>query len=265
MKQIKLSLKIWMIFILPAIIFMLTATSCKKNKNNMQQQPQEMGCQDKVFGCDTYDIDAKGIPTFVNANYIELNKIGAITRFRSGVGHDYSDDFESCRSMKHYFTTGLDRYNDTSIRIFSPVNGTIITMEDEWTGKHIKIKCKEYPAFFFDIFHVNLKIPLAVGNTVTENQFLGNHSSPMTMSDIAVMVVTPKDGPVPDKPKGWKNISWFDVISEPLFQQYKARGIPNRDTVKISKTVRDADFISCQTTWSTNPGLGKTPNWIVLK
>lgn len=256
-------LKQLVIFIPLAILALMMTSSCKK-KSVIQQQPQDMGCQDKVFGCDTYDVDTKGIPAFVNANYIDLNKIGAITRFRSGVGHDYGDDFETCRCMKHYFTTGINSYNDTSIRIFSPVNGNIISIEDEWTGKHIRIKCKEYPAFFFDIFHVDVRVPLAVGKTVTENQYLGNHSSPLTLSDISVMVITPNDGPVADRPKGWKMISWFDVISEPLFQQYKARGIPNRDTMKISKTLRDADPLNCQATWSTYPGLGKIPNWMVL-
>ena len=33
----------------------------------------------------------------------ELDKIDKISKFRSGIGHDYWDDFENCRSMKHYF------------------------------------------------------------------------------------------------------------------------------------------------------------------
>ena len=52
---------------------------------------------------DFYDIDAKGIPQFAGVDYIELAKISRISKFRSGIGHDYSDDFEQCRSMKHYY------------------------------------------------------------------------------------------------------------------------------------------------------------------
>lgn len=48
------------------------------------------------------DVDSNGIPRFVQTDYIELAKIDRISRFRSGEGHDYSDNFESCRSMKHY-------------------------------------------------------------------------------------------------------------------------------------------------------------------
>jgi hypothetical protein len=50
-----------------------------------------------------YDTDANGVPRFAESNCIELHKISRISKFRSGAGHDYSDDFETCRSMKHYF------------------------------------------------------------------------------------------------------------------------------------------------------------------
>ena len=50
-----------------------------------------------------YDVDLNGIPQFVSTNVMDLVNISQISKFRSGAGHDYSDDFESCRSMKHYF------------------------------------------------------------------------------------------------------------------------------------------------------------------
>jgi hypothetical protein len=49
---------------------------------------------------ETYDLNSNGIPRFVQADYIELAKIGQISRFRSGVGHEYSDAIEFCRSMQ---------------------------------------------------------------------------------------------------------------------------------------------------------------------
>ena len=50
-----------------------------------------------------YDLDRLGVPRFVNTNYIDLENIFQISKFRSSAGHDYSDDIERCRSMKHYF------------------------------------------------------------------------------------------------------------------------------------------------------------------
>src|SRR5258708_5244428 len=50
-----------------------------------------------------FNVEAGGIPRIVEADYIDLSKIVSISKFRSAQGHDYCDDFESCRSMKHYF------------------------------------------------------------------------------------------------------------------------------------------------------------------
>ena len=50
----------------------------------------------------TYDVQSLGVPRFVSTNYIDVAKIFAISKFRSASGHNYSDDFEYCSSMKHY-------------------------------------------------------------------------------------------------------------------------------------------------------------------
>ena len=68
----------------------------------------------------TYDVDAKGIPQFASADVIELDKISELSKFRSGEGHDYSDKFETCRSMKHYFLP-QSAADKLSIKIFSPM------------------------------------------------------------------------------------------------------------------------------------------------
>ncbi|TRZ90870.1 MAG: hypothetical protein D4R84_15485, partial [Rhodocyclaceae bacterium] len=49
------------------------------------------------------DLDGLGVPKFVATNYIDISKIFQLSKFRSSAGHDYSDDLEKCRSMKHYF------------------------------------------------------------------------------------------------------------------------------------------------------------------
>ncbi|GAI87611.1 unnamed protein product [marine sediment metagenome] len=52
--------------------------------------------------------------------------------FRSGIGHDYSNDFESCRSMNHYFNPKFNGSVDWStVQIFSPVSGTVSKIWEE--------------------------------------------------------------------------------------------------------------------------------------
>ena len=110
----------------------------------------------------TFDVDRLGIPQFITHNYIELAKIEDISRFRSGAGHDYSDSVESCRSMKHYFRPARS-VDAATIRIYSPVEGEVISVTAEWAGVQIAIRPKSHPAFRVILFHVTPSIALAAG------------------------------------------------------------------------------------------------------
>lgn len=174
--------------------------------------------------------------------------------FRSGSGHDYSDDFESCRSMKHYFESKSNGSVDWStVQIFSPVSGTVSKIWEGGVGMQVRIKSEEYPAFYFKIFHVNLTNPLNVGDLVTAGQQLGTQIGSLAGSDIAVGV---------DTPNGWKLISYFDVMTDSLFQDYQARGLSSRDDAIISKEARDADPLTCDGEEFTDSG--NLENWVVL-
>lgn len=208
---------------------------------------------------DTYDVDANGIPQFVGADYIELDNINKISKFRSSAGHDYSDDFELCRSMKHYYWPkggspgGTHEPSWTTIKIFSPINGTFSKIYQEWAGEKIEIKSDEYPAFYFTIFHVDLNPAFDDGDRVYSGQQIGTHASDETMSDVAVGVNTPNV---------WKLISYFDVMTDSLFQVYQARGLNSRNDVIISKEARDDDPLTCEGETFTNAG--NLENWVVL-
>lgn len=201
---------------------------------------------------DAYDIDANGIPRFVQSDYIELARIERISRFRSGEGHDYSDDFESCRSMKHYFQPN-NTVDWASIQIRSPVDGIVSSLREEWAGTRIEIRASASPAFVFTLFHVHVAAPLSVCDSVRAGQLLGTHVGSQTMSDIAVQVKTPT---------GAKLVSYFDVMTEPLFATYQARGMSSRTNAIISKEARDADPLTCN--GETFAGPGHLPNWLTL-
>jgi hypothetical protein len=202
---------------------------------------------------DTYDVAANGIPQFVYADYIEADKIEAVSKFRSGVGHDYSDDFESCRSMKHYFRIDGD-IDWATVRIFSPIDGVVHDVFDEWAGTQVQIKSEEYPAFYLILFHVNLDHALHVGDMVDAGQELGAHIGSQTMSDIAVRVNTPG---------GSKLVSYFDVIGDDVFSAYQTRGLNSREDVIISKGERDADPLGCVQHEAFDDS-GSLENWVTL-
>ena len=203
-----------------------------------------------VGGADTYDVNSNGIPLLVQSDYIELAKITTISKFRSGEGHDYSDDFEHCRSMKHYFV--IDPLQDaTQVRIFSPVTGTVVSESLETktnSGTQIWITPTNYPAFTFILFHVNVTNTVPVGTTVTNGQQLGwfgGTPGGVTSSDITVKVNTPG---------GTQLLSYFDLMSPALFANYQDRGVTNTAELIITKEDRDAHPLECAGERFVSPG-----------
>lgn len=206
------------------VVFALPQNACKDDKNNV---PPDDG---------TWDIDKDGVPKFMSVNYLELAKIGRISKFRSSVGHDYSDAFEHCRSMKHYFEP-KPTVDWGSIQIVSPANGTIARVETEWAGIKLEIESEAYPAFRFMIFHINAAAPFNVGDKVTAGQQLGTHIGNQTMSDIAIIVNDPT--------RQGRMVSYFDAITDEVFTQYQNRGIISRQDMIITKDLRDANPLTC--------------------
>jgi hypothetical protein len=213
---------IYIILIMQCAVFL---TDCKKDDNKKSQSNNG-----------TWDVDNKPVPQFVGVNYIELNKIIAISKYRSGEGHDYSDGAEDCRSMKHYFHP-IDSLDWTKIKVFSPVTGTITRLTEEWAGTQIEIQSDDYPAFRFTIFHVTMTPTRNINDKVTAGEQLGTHIGNQTWSDIAVWVNDPTH-------QG-RLVSFFQVITDEVFNTYKNRGVSSSDDLIISKALRDANPLSC--------------------
>lgn len=195
--------------------------------------------------------EAQGIPRFVSSDYIDLAMISKISRFRSGEGHDYSDDFESCRSMKHYYVP----FNDldwAGVNIFSPVDGIVVQLDQGWAGNQVRIESEKYPKLFFILFHVNT-IDLNIGDSVAVGELIGNHIGSQTWSDIAAGY---------SSPQGWKLLSFFDLMNDTLFESYRDRGLISREAAIITAGERNDDPLTCKSEQFEDTGA--IDNWIVL-
>jgi len=196
---------------------------------------------------------------FVKHDYIELDKIANISRFRSGEGHDYPDTYEKCSSMKHYYRPKND-VDASAIKIFSPVDGEIfITFDEEVGGTQVYIKSDLKPDHYFAIFHINLKDGIEKGVKVKAGEQIGTHIGDQTWSDIAVMTGNP--------PEDFHLISYFDVISDDLFANYKARGVESRESLIITKEQRAADPLNCNEEDKEDEKFGNPgtiENWVYM-
>jgi hypothetical protein len=224
----------------PVLILFLAIFGCSKDNDN------------QIITSDIWDIDKDGIPKFVEKNYIELNNIYRISKYRSSVGHDYSDATEHCRSMKHYFEPKGD-VDWSTIKIYSPVTGIITRVEQEWTGTKIEIASDKYPAFRFSIFHINTSV-FKVDDKVVSGQLLGTHIGSQTYSDISVIVNDPT--------RQGRMVSFFEVITDNVFNEYSLRGISSRENLIISKADRDANPLTCNGDTFTN--IDPIESWVYI-
>ena len=181
----------------------------------------------------TYDLDALGVPQFVNTNYIDLKAITSVSKFRSNAGHDFSDFTETCRSMKHYLSTP-----DPTVKIYAPFAGTVSRFDNDPTGpgKTVYVTSDAQRAFVISIFHMAPAASLAIGDHVDEGQVIGTHLDTLHISDVAVSVNTTK---------GLRLVSYFETLTDKAFAEFQARGATSRSQFIIPKAVRDADPYEC--------------------
>ena len=208
----------------------------------------------------TYDVDPDGVPQFVASGIMDIDRIAQISRFRSGIGHDFSDDFESCRSMKHYFVP-VDSADKSSINILSPMKGTVSGLTDEWSeesewkGTAISIQSEDHPAFHMLIFHLDLIPTLSIGDEISAGQLLGHPvgDDSVTIADTAVGVNTPG---------GYKLVSFFEVMTDSAFDAHKRGYLNSLANVIISEKERDDHSLTCNGEQFADEG--DLVNWITL-
>lgn len=215
-----------------------------------------IGCSDGNDEGESHSGDDEGgntlvIPPFVSMDYIDLAMISKISRFRSGEGHDYSDDFESCRSMKHYYVP-INDLDWAGVNIFSPVDGIVVQIDQGWAGNQVRIESEEYQDLFFILFHVNT-IDLDVGDSVAAGELIGTHIGPETWSDIAVGY---------SSSQGWRLLSFFNLMNDTLFESYRESGLISREAAIITAGERNDDPLTCE--GEQFEEAGTIDNWIVL-
>jgi len=199
-------------------------------------------------------------PKFITSSFIDLSKIEEISKFRSGWGHNYSDEYEyPNRSMKHYYVPSTQYRDgngtDHDLKIFSPLSGTIIDIQKEshilsdgsFASYQIHISPDGYDMFSVRLFHVNYLGSLGIGSHVSAGEWLGyadmreSHSTDIGI-DLAYFETPPY--PNPGHPaefmdRGLKFISAFDVMTDSLFSIYQSGGIANRSDLMFTKEYRD--------------------------
>lgn len=206
----------------------------------------------------TRNVDALGVPRFVTTSGINLETIQKISKFRSGEGHDFSDDFEDCRSMKHYYLPTSGTAFD-SVAVRAPFDAVVIGYTDEydetlWKGTAIGLRSVDHPAFSMTLFHIDAGPRLYLGRTFSAGEPIGtSEKQGGTATDFAMWVTTSP---------GSRLVSYFQAMTDTAFSEFQARGVAIRDEFIITQGDRDANPLQCN--GEQFQGTGNLDNWVEL-
>lgn len=225
-----------------------------KNKTADSSQKNEVNTNTKTeSGLFDYNNPQK----FVQADFVELDKVYEVSKFRSGVGHDFSyGTGESCRSMKHYFTSidptqpdykqlgGGDKAEfpapsiEKDVKIFSPVDGTLKTVnyDNIAYNQELAIVPDDYPEITIRLMHVQ-NAPGIKDGKIKAGGLIGLVLANQSF-DIAIQVMT-------KGPNKMAYVSYFDVLPDSLMKNYIARGVKSREQLIITKKYRDTHPYQC--------------------
>lgn len=191
----------------------------------------------RVLGWGTWpwnlpNYDLANLPKFATSHHIDMDRIYAVSKFRSGAGHDASDSYESCRSMKHYFAGSESDPDPSSINIYAPFDGTVVFFSPDGEDVQTWIRPDGYPNAIAMIFHT---VPdVKIGQKVKSGQRIGHHSG-KSWSDIQIAI---------HGLFNTRHVSYFDVMTDDVFGYYAKLGFKRSDFI-IDKAQRDANPLQC--------------------
>lgn len=197
----------------------------------------------------------------VTANFVDLDKIAAITKFRSCQGHVVipQDGTETRSNMKHYFYIKKE-FTDTQgvVPLYAPFDGYITDIfaeEGEGFSDRVAesrdVSFTEKKGFFsrsswmLTILHIIPVDSLKKGDTVKAGQLVGHVALEKIPPYYSFDVTYSKMGTFPKKVDGWNSPyaaleSVFDHMDSSVLAQFQRFGTTTPESFVVSKSARDA-------------------------
>lgn len=252
--------RFWWIFVLTLVLVLAIAVLAKplsKMLGPKKEAKEKPAAEEQAEIMDVKIIDPENPPKFIQADFVELDKVYNISKFRSGMGHDYSYlSGETCRSMKHYFSSmdatqpvykyeglTIDKFPaptvEKDVKIFSPVDGTLNFSDPSVSyNQELTVNPDSFPDIRIAFQHVQ-KAPGVKKGKVKAGELIGLVLANQSF-DLAIQTDVGGDG---EKKIGY--ISYFAAMPDSVFAKYQARGVKSRDDLIITKEYRDAHPFSC--------------------
>lgn len=190
-------------------------------------------------------------PPQLVANFVDLNKVRKITKFRSCAGHTTvpQDGREMKRNMKHYIILYPENHKENFVQVFAPYDGYIALLfgtEEIWIAPERQSILNILPInqWMFSLTHVKPKEGLKMGDKVNAGELIGygtfSVSEPGSPSfDVVYGTISVPPKKVDNWPSPYGNLdSIFNHMSKEVLALYEQKGV-TRENIIISKEERD--------------------------
>ncbi len=219
-------------------------------------------------------------PPQITANFVDLNKIAKISKFRSCAGHVTvpQDAREMKRNMKHYFWVKPQYNKPQAVEIYSPYDGYVADIRSEpelnlegeiWiTPMQIFAMVPPLGVWSFSVQHIDVKHGLKLGDKVKAGELIGYLAVSEKRGD-SFDIVYGKSGFPPKKIDNWTGPfadldSVFNHMSDKVFGEYQKKGIASKEDFIISKEQRDQNPCQYQGEGPYFTNQEDQNNWVVL-
>lgn len=197
----------------------------------------------------------------VTANFVELDKIAAITKFRSCQGHIVvpQDGTETRSNMKHYFYLKKEFTGAQGlVPLYAPFDGYVVDIfaeEDEVFGDRVaesrdisfstKKGLSSRSDWMLTILHIIPITALKEGNAIKAGEMVGHVALEKIPPYFSFDVTYSKMGTFPKKIDGWNSPykaleSVFAHMDTSVLAQYQRFGATRSEDFTVSKATRDA-------------------------
>jgi len=219
-------------------------------------------------------------PTLV-ANFMNLDQVERISKFRSCTGHTTvpQDMREMKRSMKHYVQVKPEYLENNVVELYSPYDGYVSTIRSEPQAEHplegeIWIRPKGGFIFApplgiwqFSIQHIDVRKDLKRGSEVKAGELIG--WATFSKKRLNFDVVYGKMAPIPKEIDKWRSPftdldSIFNHMSEDVLSEYLKRGI-SREEIILTKEERDKNPCVYRDNGPYFENQDDLDNWIFLE
>lgn len=185
-----------------------------------------------------------GTPPILTANFVDLDKVEKISKFRSCQGHTVvsQDESESKRSMKHYVRLNEQHKNTGKVGLYSPFDGYVMGMHSDPEEKlegSISIGTKN-SAWEFTIEHINILSEIKNRQKVKAGELFGY--VPGDGFDVIYSVYADEVKVIDSWTSPFAKLdSIFNHMSNKAFAEYQKRGVENRNKFIYTREYRDSN------------------------